>query len=78
MSTPQKTIPQHIGNLVVISFKFSSPLSQLMMIREKIIARNYQSFDKPDIMDELGRLQQIARELHGEMIRIHDLLNEKG
>lgn len=78
MTEIQHNLSRHIGNLVTLSFKVSSPVSQLSLMREKISVRGYQSFDKSDIMDELGRLQHIAGELHGEMLRIHDLLKQAG
>ncbi len=78
MSEIQQRVSQHIGNLIAISFRIGNPLSQLLLIREKISVRGYQSFDKSDIMDELGRLQHLAGELHGEMLRIHDLLKQEG
>lgn len=78
MSEIQQRVSQHIGHLISISFRMSNPLSQLLLIREKISVRGYQSFDKSDIMDELGRLQHLAGELHGEMLRIHDLLKKEG
>lgn len=78
MNTMQHNVLQHIGNLIAVSFRLTNPLSQLHLMREKISARGYQSFDKADIMDELGRLQHITGELHGEMLRIHDLLKQEG
>lgn len=78
MSEIQQRVSQHIGNLIAISFRISNPLSQLLLIREKISERGYRSFDKSDIMDELGRLQHLAGELHSEMLRIHDLLKQEG
>ncbi len=78
MSEKQHNVSQHIGSLIAVSYRISNPLSQLHLIREKITARGYQSFDKTDIMDELGRLQHIAGELHSEMLRIHDLLKQDG
>ena len=76
MSEMQTFLSQHIGSLMMISFKITNPVSQLHMIREKIMVRGYQSFDKSDIIDELGRLQHIEGELHAEMLRIHDLLTK--
>lgn len=78
MNSIEQKISQHIGNLIAVNFKISHPLSQLLLIREKISVRGYQSFDKSDIMDELGRLQHLAGELHSEMLRIHDLLKKEG
>lgn len=74
MNAIQQNISQHIGSLITLSFKLSNPLSQLSLMREKILARGYQSFDQPNIMDELGRLQHIVGQLHSEMLRIHDVL----
>lgn len=75
--TLQTELNKCIGTLFSTSLKLSNPISQLHLIREKITARGYQSFDKEDIMSELGRLQHIAGELHGEMLRIHDLLKQQ-
>ena len=77
MSTQEQRLSQHIGNLISIGFRLSNPMSQLLLIREKISVRGYQFFDKPDIMDELGRLQHIAGELHSEMLHIQDLLKQE-
>lgn len=78
MKPIQPELSKHIGSLLSVSLRISNPVSQLHMIREKIAVRGYQSFDKDDIMGELGRLQHIAGELHGEMLRIYDLLKQQG
>lgn len=77
MNTLQQNVTQHIGSLITLSFKLSNPLSQLNLMREKIIVRGYQSFDKPNIMDELGRLQHIMGEIHAAMLKIHDTLKKE-
>jgi hypothetical protein len=74
MNEQQKEISQHIGMLMETSFKFNSPIGQLHLIREKINARGYKPFDKADIMGELGRMQQLAGELHQRMLTIYDLI----
>ncbi len=77
MNTMQQNVSQSIGSLITTSFKLSNPLSQLNQMREKILVRGYQSFDKPDIMDELGRLQHITGEIHVALLKIHDVLNQE-
>ncbi|MEX2233505.1 MAG: hypothetical protein WD824_15180 [Cyclobacteriaceae bacterium] len=74
MNELENNVLQHMGAVVAVNFKLAAPLSQLLLIREKISARGLKSFDKQDILDELGRLQRIAAELHGEMVEICDLL----
>lgn len=76
MNELENNVSQHMGALMAISFKLANPLSQLHLIREKISARGLKPFDKQDIMDELGRLQRVAAELHGEMVEICDLLKQ--
>jgi flagellin-specific chaperone FliS len=74
MNEHQKDIWQNIGMLMETSFKFNSPIAQLHLIREKINARGYKPFDKADIIGELGRMQQLAGELHQRMLKIYDLI----
>lgn len=69
-------LKKNLGQLFIHSLKISSPLSQLQIIREKIESRGYQSFDKSDILSELGSLQQIMRELNNTMLIIHDQLKQ--
>jgi hypothetical protein len=71
----QEQLTKAIGTLFSVSLKVASPVGQLHLIREKIMARGYKEFDKKDILDELGRLQHIAGELHREMVSIHNTLN---
>lgn len=68
---------RHIGQLFSQSLKVSSPVQMLHLIREKMNTRGYQSFDKEDILCELGQLQKIMGKLNGEMLRIHDLLKQE-
>lgn len=77
MDNTQANISQSIGSLVTTCFKISNPLSQLNQMRDKILIRGYQAFDKPDIMDELGRLQHVTGEIHAAMLKIHDLLQQQ-
>ncbi len=73
----QDALITSLSSLFDTGLKVTGPIGQLHLIREKIGKRGYQEFDKKDILDELGRLQHVAGELHKEMITIHDLLTEK-
>lgn len=73
----QEQLIQSLGTLFCKSLKITGPVSQLFLIREKIAARGYREFDKKDIMDELGRLQHMAAELHKDMICIYDQLSSE-
>jgi hypothetical protein len=76
MSDKTTEIKKHLGQLFLKSLNISSPLCQLQIIREKLEARGLQSFDKEDILGELGSIQHTMRELNSEMLRIHDLLKQ--
>jgi hypothetical protein len=76
MNDLESKILQHMGSLMAVNFKLAMPLSQILVIREKISMRGVKPFDKQDILDELGRMQRIAAELHGEMVAICDLLKQ--
>ena len=69
---------ERLGHLFNDSLKISDPIAMLHLIREKIGASSYQPFYKQEILDELGRLQQVTRELNGEMLRIYELLKKEG
>lgn len=73
MEEIRKELLQNIGSLLTVSLKIAAPVSQLHQIREKILTRGYQPFDKPDVLDQLGCLQQINRELNKEMLHVHDV-----
>lgn len=77
MSEKTTEIRKHLSKLFEKSLRISSPLYQLEMIRQKLEARNLQSFDKEDILNELGSIQHTMRELNSEMLRIHDLLKQQ-
>jgi len=76
MNDLESKILQHMGSLMAVNFKLAMPLTQILVIREKISMRGVKPFDKQDILDELGRMQRIAAELHGEMVAICDLLKQ--
>jgi hypothetical protein len=78
MKPDTEELNRYMGQLFSQSLKVSSPVQMLHTIREKITARGYQSFDKEDILNELGQLQSIMGKLHGEMLRIHDILQKEG
>ena len=69
---------ERLGRLFSESLKVSTPVEMLHLIREKIHAGSYQSFYKQEILDEMGQLQQITRELNSEMLRIYELLKREG
>ncbi len=70
-------IKKYLGQLFIKSLNLSSPLYQLQIIREKLEVRSLQSFDKEDILNELGSIQHSMRELNSEMLKIHDLLKQQ-
>jgi uncharacterized Rmd1/YagE family protein len=74
--TDTQQLQQHIGQLFSESLKVSSPVQMLHLIREKMNARGYRSFDREDILQELGRLQHLMGKVNSEMLRIHDLLKQ--
>ena len=73
-----QALQEHLGRLFSQSLKVSTPVEMLHLIREKIHASSYQSFYKQEILDEMGQLQQITRELNSEMLRIYELLKREG
>jgi hypothetical protein len=73
-----KELKLRLGQLLKESLRINNPLTQLEIIREKLERRNYQSFDKEDIIMELGSLQGIVGEIHREMLRVHDHLKQQG
>lgn len=73
----EEELSHHLGQLFSESLKVSSPVQMLHIIREKVNARGYQSFDKGDILQELGQLQHILAKLNSEMLHIHDLLKQR-
>jgi len=77
MSEKTTQVKKHIGQLFLKSLNLSSPLYQLQIIREKLEERSLQSFDKQDILNELGSMQHTMRELNSEMLKIHDLLKQQ-
>lgn len=68
----------HLGRLFSHSLRISTPIDMLHLIREKIHAGSYEPFYKQEILDEMGQLQQITRELNTEMLRIYELLKREG
>ena len=73
-----QSLQDRLGRLLGESFKVSDPVGMLHLIREKIHVGHYQSFYKQEILDELGRLQRITRELNSEMLGIYELLKGEG
>ena len=77
MSGQTTEVKKHLSKLFEKSLRLSGPLSQLEMIRQKLEARSLQSFDKEDILGELGSIQHTMNQLNSEMLRIHDLLKQQ-
>ena len=73
-----ETLHAHLGHLFSRSLRIGVPVEMLHLIREKIAAGSYQSFYKEEILQEMGQLQAIVRELNSEMLRIHELLKQAG
>jgi hypothetical protein len=69
-------VKKHLGQLFLKSMNLFARLYQLQNIREKLEARKLQSFDKEDILNELGSIQYSMNEVNSEMLRIHDLLKQ--
>jgi uncharacterized Rmd1/YagE family protein len=65
---------KQIGQLFSESLKVSNPIQSLHSIREKMQTRGYQSFDKEDILNELGQLQHLLGKLHSNLLQIDNLL----
>jgi hypothetical protein len=77
MSDQTTQIKKRMSELFAKSLNLSSPLYQLEMIRQKLEGRSLQNFDKEDILSELGSMQKAMGHVHGEMLRIHDLLKRE-
>jgi hypothetical protein len=75
MKTPDE-LNRHIGMMFIHSFRISSPIGMLHVIREKIGERGYQNFDTGDILKELGLLQKIMTDINNEMLQIHNLIKK--
>ncbi len=71
---PTKELNQQISQLLSESLKLMTPVQMLNTIREKVEHRGLQPFDKADILNELGSLQQRLGKLHSQMVSIHDTL----
>ncbi|MEM9337250.1 MAG: hypothetical protein AAGA66_00865 [Bacteroidota bacterium] len=71
-------LSSHLGRLFSDSLRIHDPVSMLHLIREKIHATSYKPFYKQEILDELGRLQRLTRELNSDMLRIFELLQKEG
>ena len=77
MKDNTKALKHHLSQLFAESLQLSSPLYQLEIIRQKLEGGSLQSFDKQDILSELGNIQHRMSELNSEMLRIHELLKRE-
>lgn len=73
-----KELHARLGRLFNESLNVSMPVAMLHLTREKMGTDSYAPYYKQEIMEELGRLQQITRELNSEMLGIHELLKKEG
>ena len=70
----QDQLTRHLGELFSRSLEISQPVAMLHIIREKLSDGGYQSFYKPEIVDELGRLQHCLNQVHQRMLSVARLL----
>lgn len=73
-----RELHERLGRLLSKGLKVSTPVAMLRLVREKIGSRDYQPFDKEDILQELGRLQHITDQLIREMLYTYELLKREG
>ena len=73
----QHQLSQQLGHLFSQSLEVSQPVAMLHIIREKLSDGGYQSFYKPEIVDELGRLQHCLHQVHQRMVSIAQLLEKE-
>ncbi|MFN3405840.1 MAG: hypothetical protein ACK40G_17220 [Cytophagaceae bacterium] len=74
--TTTKELKKHLGQLSLKSMNLFARMYQLQNIREKLEVRTLKSFDKEDILSELGSIQYSMKELNSEMLKISDLLKK--
>lgn len=74
----QQQLERQLGQLFSQSLDISQPVAMLHLIREKLSDGGYQSFYKPEIVDELGRLQHCLNQVHQQMLSIAQLLQQEG
>ena len=74
----QHQLERQLGQLFSQSLEVSQPVAMLHLIREKLSDDGYQSFYKPEIVDELGRLQHCLNQVHQQMLSIARLIEQEG
>ena len=74
----QHQLERQLGQLFSQSLEISQPVAMLHLIREKLSDGGYQSFYKPEIVEELGRLQYCLNEVNKQMLTIAQLLQQQG
>jgi hypothetical protein len=72
-----KEIKRHLGQLFLKSMNLFARMYQLQNIREKLEVRTLKSFDKEDILNELGSIQYSMGEVNSEMLKIYQLLKNQ-
>ncbi len=71
-----QTIAKQLDILFSQSLDIPRPVQTLHTIREKIQARGYQQQDKEEILQGMGQLQYLMKQLHNTMHSINDQLNK--
>lgn len=74
MTGTQNDIANRLDALFSAGLKISNPISSLLIMRSKIVFRGFKTLDEHDILIELGKLQRIVGEIHGEMLRVEDIV----
>ena len=74
MTGTQNDIANRLDALFSAGLKISNPISSLLIMKSKIVFRGFKHFDEQDILTELGKLQRIVGEIHGEMLRVEDIV----
>ena len=74
MTEPQNDIANKLDALFSPGLKISNPISNLLIMRSKIVFPGFKPFDEHDILTELGKLQHIVGEIHSEMLGVEDIV----
>lgn len=74
MSKEPGKLLYNLSALAQEHFKLCNDLYMLEVVRQKIEGRGLQSFDKGDILDELGKVQSRLNAMHGKLVNIADTL----
>ena len=62
-----KQLLYNLSSLAQEHYKLSSDLYMIEIVRQKMEHRGYQSFDKEDIMGELGKIQARLNDINTKL-----------